>query len=404
MAAKTRAKKVWKIFRFQERFELPDNVRFDSYIYQPLKYIRDYVGSGQDDEAVNYKRQIMTCRTSLNRHKLLAVFSDLREIAANCSKCFRGYILDERFEPASVTKIAGWVGLNTSETCKILKELEQIGLIEKVSIPKFEPPVKGEGGGKEVKKQKSRARTCAHEQSREPFNKYKYKYKDKSGNGKKNKKKKKTGKPETKYKPETKSKPKKRKMQACTITSQKQRQADSNPNSNPNRNPNRNPIVNPTASDGRVGNYKPRSHTDPPLQSQTTQYKDPAQLGIVLQKLFNPEAEEFAGAVYRAIGTPYLPDNQEGRSEIACWKMAWAKAQMAGITPFASKALWDRTIREAGKLNCKRQRKSVKWKKSPEAVLRWMFDRFLKNAMQRACLVDDRRTERIEPGCAMGVG
>jgi hypothetical protein len=203
---RAKIKKVWRIFRFEARFELPDDVRFCRS--GPLVYIRDYVGSGQDDESINYKRQIGACKASPNRHTLISVFSELREIAANHSRCYRGYLLDERYEPAGINKIAIWVGLKPAEAEKIIKELEEIGLIEQVPMPVFDPsvnePPKAEKKGARRTSKKAgksrastrrhvsaRARTSSNVTARSPF-----KNKDKSGSGNNKINNKTTGKPE----------------------------------------------------------------------------------------------------------------------------------------------------------------------------------------------------------------
>jgi hypothetical protein len=363
MKTKRREIKVWRIFRFQERFELPDDSRFCRK--GPLMFIREYVGSGQNDEAINYKRQIAACKVSPHRHTLLAVFGDLREMAANYSRCFRGYILDERFEPASINKIAGWVGLNISEACKILKELEQIGLIEKISMPKFDPslnelPKKDEekdkekkktGGKKKDKKPESRAPTRKSEKKRAPL-----KNKDKSeiGNGKCKINKKTGNKPESS----------KCKEQISSISQLKSQDKQIS-----------NPTNNPKESDGEVGNNKLGINKYPPRQSFKQQYKQIERLGIVLHRLYNPKAKDFAMEVFNAIGTPYEINSKEGRSELACWMKAWTDIQLLGLNSFYLQELWDKTIAYAIKLRSKRG--LIKWKRSPEALLRWMFNRYL---------------------------
>ncbi len=359
MKAKTRAKKVRRIFRFQERFELPDDVRYDRK--RPLAYIRYYVGSGQDDESINFKRQIAACKANQRRHILLAVFNDLLEIAANYSKAYRGYILDENFRPAGIAKIAGWVGLRVDETGEILRKLEQIGLIEIVSMPEFDLSVNGDRG----EKTKSRARTENPGKPRAPL---KNKGKSESGNGK-GKRNKKTGK-----EPES-EKGKEQTLSQAQFKSQDQQTS--------------NPTNNPKESDDQVGNDKLGIRiNNPPGQSLSKQYRQTEKLGGVLHKLYDPEADEFAMAVYKAIGT-HAKDEREKHSELACWKNAWAKAQLAGIAPSYLTALWDRVMREAEKLHIKRRRK-IQWRNSPEAVLRWLFDRLLADAKRRAGLESKR--------------
>jgi hypothetical protein len=393
MKTKRRTTKVWRIFRFRERFELPDDVRFCRD--KPLEYIRDYIGSGTKEESIHYKRQISACEASKNVDRLLRVFYKLREIAGNHTRAYRGYLLDENFEPAENNKIAIWIGLTKQETEKILKELEQIGLIEMVIPPKFDlslnekPPKRERRRGNKSRNNpsahgKSRSSSSAHGKSRSSSSAHEkhrdsLKYKSESGNGilKRNKK---TGKIPEKDKRQANSK----EQPANAAIGERQEQSADNPNTNP------------TESDGEVGNDKLGTRTYPPRQSfthsyLTTQYKDPQQIGAVFAKLYNPEAEEFAREVYKTIGTSAL-DSKEEHSELACWKQAWAEALIAGIAPYYLTALWDRVMQEARKLRIKRWRKPKSyWTKSPEAVLRKLFDRFLNNAKRQAEMDEPRR-------------
>lgn len=371
---KQQAKKVWRIFRFEQRFELPDDVRFDKV--RPLQYIRDYVGSGQKDESIKYKQQIMTCKASPNRYKLLWVFYELREIAANQTRAYRGYLLNENFEPANIDKITTWVGLSKKETETLLAELEHIGLIEFISLSKFDlslneqPKKYGRrkrqsrgGSGSHVK---SRTNSSAHGTTRNAL-----KYKVQSGSGNSNREKEernKSGKPE----PD--------KDKSKTIT------AKPNP-------------INPKESDDGMGSQQQRIRTDPSRQSIKNQYRQPEQLGTVLHKLYNPQAEQFANEVYDAIGTFYVKTSKEGRSELACWKSAWAKAQMAGIGPAYLAELWDKVMKEAEKLRLKRRR--MKFQRSPEAVLRTLFDRMLSSIKRRADEAGRQVIKVTKAECAM---
>jgi len=314
--------------------------------------------------------QIAVCKASTNRHRLLASFYDLLDIAANHSRRFRGYLLDEQFEPASINRIACWVGLNVTECGEILKELEQIGLIIKVFMPKeFDPalnelPQKPSEEPKETrgKKSGSRARSRKSEKSRAPLKKHKVK--SGSGNGNINKKTK-SGKEPDKDKTPEKEKAKQKTTAQAISEGLKQKQDDPR---------------NPKVSDAGVGNDKTGQGTDPPRKSFTR--GEPKRLDTVLHKLFNPDAQEFAHAVYKAIGTPYPLDSQEARSELACWKQAWAEAQLAGIGPSYLQELWNRTIAEARKLRRKRQHQ--RFKKSPEAVLRDLFKKLLNATKKKA--------------------
>jgi len=247
-SGKKRIKKVWRIFRFKERFELADNVRFCRQ--SPLLFTRDFVGSGKDDESIGYAQQMQILRMSPRRLVLKGAFGELKEIAANRSRAYRGYLLDERFEPATDSRVAMWLGLEIKEARSILKELAKIGLIERVDLPIFDerenlPPDKpgdtgdsGDDDGGDGPDQPSETPTdkpgdtgdsgdddgpdqpsetpnsSAHEPARDPFKKRKTaktKKTNGNGNGKTKKKikktaKKKTGKKKKKAETETKTK------------------------------------------------------------------------------------------------------------------------------------------------------------------------------------------------------
>ena len=56
-------KKVWHIFHFRERYELSEDMRMCRK--SALMYTRDYAGAN-DDEATNFKQQMMMLKTKPN--------------------------------------------------------------------------------------------------------------------------------------------------------------------------------------------------------------------------------------------------------------------------------------------------------------------------------------------------
>ena len=143
----TRKVKVWHICRFAELFELPEDARYCRK--SPLVYTREFVGSGTDDVSIEYKQQINVIKAHPNRHVLRSVFDDLKEIAANKSRAYRGYLLGQGYKPADDRLISMWVGLDLAATKKALRQLAEIGLVERMELPAFdpdtnEPPTKDE--------------------------------------------------------------------------------------------------------------------------------------------------------------------------------------------------------------------------------------------------------------------
>lgn len=128
--------KVWHIVRFRERYEMPDDYR--SFRKGPLYYTKDFVVNGGDDESASAYQQMCVLKSKPNRLVLRGAFADLKEIAANKSLTYRGYLLDEHFLPANDLKISHWLCVQIRTAKKILKDLEEIGLIEHINMPHFD--------------------------------------------------------------------------------------------------------------------------------------------------------------------------------------------------------------------------------------------------------------------------
>lgn len=129
-------KKAWHIFHFRERFELPDNVRFDRQ--RPLVYTRDFVGSGQDDESINFNQQMERLKSYPECLAIKGAFRELKTMAANRSITYRGYLLDEDFQPATTKRLAELLLISEKKADEYLKVLEDVRLIERVPLPDFE--------------------------------------------------------------------------------------------------------------------------------------------------------------------------------------------------------------------------------------------------------------------------
>ena len=139
---------VWHISRFRERYELPEDVRLDRK--SPLIYTKDFVGGGSDDESCAHWRQLMALRSKTNWLMLRGAFAELKNVAGNMSKEYRGYLLDSNFRPASVKEIGRWLGVVEKKAEKIIEELRDVGLLEYVALPQF--------NGQPRKRKPSRAR------------------------------------------------------------------------------------------------------------------------------------------------------------------------------------------------------------------------------------------------------
>jgi len=430
MAKRTRQVLVWSIFRFSERYELPED--FKGLRWSPVLYTKDFVGSGRDDETISAIQQ-MNMLDELPQPQpplLRGVFGMLKASAANHSRCYRGYLLDERLAPASDKKISQLIHLDIAATRKALKTLAKVGLIKKVPLPEFdltindgpktkEPttkkPKKKTAAKKKTKKKsakssskpakKAAARTSLEHSRilRSPLRvKDKDKDKDKSltviGKDKAQEEKETgsaaphpeqqagsnepanpTGKPEEhKYQPpELKLHVNQSSQENPTEQDLLQTPATTHPNPK-----------DPTESDtGQEQREQTAEQTNKIVEQNQSTESDAGEglskapilrssgspprsdMSRRLDAIYDPQAKEFAAKIFTAIGTPYPPGTTEANSELACFAAEWSQAQSAGLGPEALVELWDKSIAEAGKLKVKRRR--INFKKSPEAV--WVF-------------------------------
>ena len=396
--------KVWRVFRFEERFELPDNVRFCRQ--KPLQYIREYVGSGQDDESIAYKQQLAILRSRPNRAELFLAFYEIRENAANRSRCYRGYLLDENFKPASEKKIGLLLKLDYKAARRVLKELAEIGLIERVPVPEFDlgvntPPPKDSDNS-----ERARETSSAHEKPREVpsafKNKDKSKSKKKTAIGKsESKKEKKTaiGKIEKEKQAEAEAESKAKTVPKGKIVpkTEAEPQAEAEAEGRAEKESHTGTIAQqaptaappsvptmPTVSDSGEGadGIMPR---DPPQSVFNRATSQPGALRrsvAGMRMLHDPAGREFAGRIYQAIGTPHPVHSTEGIRELTSFASAWLHAKAAGLTPAELESLWHRTIKDAEVHGRKRKIRPGVYTKSPEAVWWATFKSRLKKLKQ----------------------
>jgi len=418
-------RKVWHIFRFEERFELSEDARVCRK--GPLMYTREVVGSGSNDESTNYFRQLSFLRASTNRLKLRWMWDELKEIAANRSRCYRGYILDEKFAPASDKRISQWMEFELAETRKLLLELASIGLIEKVDIPQWdfsknEPPDNSDKDGakdKGTKKQnrskdtnggKKQATSCAHGRAQartDTFTREIEYRKIESKVGNKEIKEKNKSKVEKEEKTEsTKSTPgqAKSKTKADIAQNQGQKQKISS-ESEGKETTNAGPRL------YQDGNQEDKTTAPPTTTPPNPNYPTKSEAGAVrqchrgvnsipppgsvngpctaitdrLDRLYDPAAKVFAEQIFKALQVRHSVDSPEGRSELGNYAAAWTDAQAACLPPSVLSRLWDKSVKEAWAIGRKRRR--IKFTNSAEAVWRWIFNQRLAEAKTSATAV-----------------
>lgn len=313
--------KVWHISRFRQRYELSEDVRLDRK--SPLIYTKDFVGGGSDDDSCAHFRQMMALRSKPCWLMLRGAFAELKNVAGNMSKEYRGYLLDSNFKPASVKEIGRWLGVSEKKAKKIIEELSDIGLLEHVALPRFnsEPQKRtgksGRARGSPAKSGAKRKRTGKPGKERAPFKK----------------------KANTKVKVNGKGKNKGEQKRQ-----DESQQEDPAPTTQPIK-----PQV--SAKEGSMV----QSAVPPEL-------KNTEMLGDISKKIlhrYSPEAKEFGFEIYRALEPPWDPTSEQGKRELGCFASAWQKV---GDIP-GKDELRSRGIAEARKIAKRRQnrKKGAVW-------------------------------------------
>jgi hypothetical protein len=137
--------KVWRIFHFQQRYELPDDMR--ACRQSGLQYTKRFVGVAGGDEAVGYQSQFGMLQNGdgLESCTLEGIYGRLVTMAAQHSRAKRGYLLDADDKPLSYVQIGKLLNINARTMSKYMRLFESVKLIEKVEMPEFdmrlnEPP------------------------------------------------------------------------------------------------------------------------------------------------------------------------------------------------------------------------------------------------------------------------
>jgi hypothetical protein len=335
----------WHISRFQQRYELPDDVRYSRK--SPLQYTKDFC-SGMDDESCSYFRSVMSLRIKSDWLLLQGAFVELKRIAANYSKVYRGFLLNSNFEPATDDQVGCWLGLKNGQANHVLKELSSVGLIEQVTAPDFKRLGDKENKSKKRKKPKVmkrnkkqtrpkkdffRSRSETHGNARNALNKkdkIKNKIKDKAnaysvsnGNGK-NKIEIINGKAIDKIN---------------ALKGQSQQQAG--------------PLTAESTKPSQSEAPRGRLPVKFSVPSTSIKQTEPQKLFNIAQGIlhrYSPEAKSFASDVFEALQLSCHPLSKQGKREAASFASIWMKAEYAGLSPPALAQLRERAIAESRRI------------------------------------------------------
>jgi len=131
-------KKVWHIFRFKERFELPEDMKI--HRRSGLQYTRDFVSAAGGDEAVGYLNQfgMLSNGDGEELSMLRGLYRSLVNMAAQHSRAKRGYLLDASAEPLTDGQIAKLLNYKAARMRQLLARFARVKLLEKVPLPEFD--------------------------------------------------------------------------------------------------------------------------------------------------------------------------------------------------------------------------------------------------------------------------
>ncbi len=131
-------KKVWHVFRFKERYELPDDMR--SFRQSGLLFTRDFVGTAGGDEAVGYHNSfgLLSNNDGLEYAMLYGLYRELINMAAQHSRARRGYLLNASGEPLKLGQIAKLLNIPPRDMQTLLYRLKSVKLMEYIHLPKFD--------------------------------------------------------------------------------------------------------------------------------------------------------------------------------------------------------------------------------------------------------------------------
>lgn len=132
--------KVWRIFHFEQRFEM------DSYRRRGgLDYVRMFVTAttlDKSNESSGFIQQLSELEHFYPnlRDTLEGRFWRLCRLTATQEDWLRGYLLDSQQKPLTLARLSARLHLSLVDMKKTLTALKRVGLIEQVDCPEFKKP------------------------------------------------------------------------------------------------------------------------------------------------------------------------------------------------------------------------------------------------------------------------
>jgi hypothetical protein len=360
---RTAAKKVWRIFHFENRFEM------DEYRRQGgLDYVRMFVTATTRDksnESTNFIQQLAELEHYYpeQRDAYEGRFWRLCRLTATQEDWLRGYLLDAEQKPLTTSRLAARLHISLPVMKQTLAALKRVGLIVQMPCPVFEAPDRsrkddnkkdkdsgkgkgrckgksGSGGSKKQKNQAVRERSEIFPNRSESFKESESDKSNKIGIG--NVKEKEIlglSSSDIKQKQQDSGQPGRIQSQGLS-----QERTTTSPTTSP---PN---LIGPTVSDeGGSANVIP--FAGPPGSVDKSDLSHISHAANAIRRRCNSTAQQAGREIYKALGGQWPPDNsRQTAQDLGCFAAAFEKALESGLPPPAMSELWDSLVAEAERL------------------------------------------------------
>lgn len=378
-----RVQKVWHITDFRKLFELPDDLRKKRT--GPLSYTKSFVSLTGKSEAqeISHCERLAELKSRPERHLLRSIFEDLKNFSGKKALAHRGYLVTTAEQPAGYEYLASQLKVDIADLRKAVPVLEQIGLIERISMNGFtgeaRPKKAKRRAGKKGKRGKSGTVRNNPERSGIVRNNP-----DVSGKRRKTLKKRKGNQSNdktnsnehkaTKHNGSDKSNGLKncRQRGGVNANALESKQKPAN---------NESPSMSSKSRDSAAGG-RPRLIGFPSSPRAAFDNCEPQAIGDIVGSIkhrYGTDAKQFGCEIYRTLELNFSPTSKRGRRELGCFGSLWEGAKAAGIDASALEDLRVRAIKEAGKIAKRRSRCG-----NISAVFCYIFGRLLSAARCRA--------------------
>lgn len=136
--AKKKSKKpmVWHIHKFQELYELPDDIRWKT---KSLKYVKLYIRDVGEAtcQASRQWEHVRLDNPGMAYYTIHGIFDSLLADAALRSRKYRGYLVNYKEGPEIIKHLAARLRVEVQDLRSCMSALAKVGLIERVPLPKF---------------------------------------------------------------------------------------------------------------------------------------------------------------------------------------------------------------------------------------------------------------------------